>query len=193
MQFWLTKKLTFKYWNLKDTNGSTGVLPPLKSKLNGSATLHHNSSNHHHNGNMINGTNGTDNGGNSSDNMSIKLGSLVSNGSATNGSAVNNSMNTPTSNGHLNGHSLSGLPPAQHMNGVNTLPLMRPTTSDSCRTSVMETSRTTSGSIDSPKTESPEQQNGNFLFFNCFVGSYALLKAFFFFCTMLKKKIFYLF
>ena len=138
---------------------------------------------------MINGTNGTDNGGNSSDNMSIKLGSLVSNGSATNGSAVNNSMNTPTSNGHLNGHSLSGLPPAQHMNGVNTLPLMRPTTSDSCRTSVMETSRTTSGSIDSPKTESPEQQNGNFfLSCYCFVGSHALLKTH---CFLLYNVIFF--
>jgi dual specificity tyrosine-phosphorylation-regulated kinase 2/3/4 len=143
---------------IQDSNGpSSAVLPPLKSKLNGSATLHH----HYTNGNgvMINGSGGgggaADNG---SDTMSIKLNSLVTNGTsgggATNGSAANGA--TPTSNGLSNGHSMSGL---QHMNGVNTLPLMRPTTSDSCRTSVMETSRT-SGSIDSPKTESPEQ-NGS--------------------------------
>jgi len=114
---------------IQDTNGQGSVLPPLKSKLNGSATLHHNSSaSSYHNGNMINGgtSNGTENGSSNGDNMSIKLGSLVSNGSISNGiNGANGSgnVNTPTSNGHhSNGHSLSGLPSATHMNGVNTLP-----------------------------------------------------------------------
>ena len=96
-------------------------LPPLKSKLNGASTLFSGSS-------II-----LDN----SDTMSVN-GSIVSNGSSTNISS--NGLNSNLSNGHSNG---------VHINGMSTLPLMRPTTSESTRTSGLE----------SPKTDSP-QLNG---------------------------------
>lgn len=72
-----------------------------------------------------------------SDAMSVN-GSIVSNGSSTNISS--NGLNSNLSNGHSNG---------VHINGMSTLPLMRPTTSESTRTS----------GIESPKTDSP-QLNG---------------------------------
>lgn len=97
-------------------------LPPLKSKLNGASTLFSGSS-------II-----LDN----SDTMSVN-GSIVSNGSSTNISS--NGLNSNLSNGHSNG---------VHINGMSTLPLMRPTTSESTRTSGLE----------SPKTDSP-QLNGS--------------------------------
>ncbi|XP_023327593.1 dual specificity tyrosine-phosphorylation-regulated kinase 2 [Eurytemora carolleeae] len=73
-----------------------------------------------------------------SDAMSVN-GSIVSNGSSTNISS--NGLNSNLSNGHSNG---------VHINGMSTLPLMRPTTSESTRTS----------GIESPKTDSP-QLNGS--------------------------------
>jgi len=107
-------------------------LPPLKSKLNGTSAGLFNGNSTNSNG-TSNGSASATNGLDNSDAMSIN-GSIVSNGSGV------------TVNGVSNGLSNGG---GVHMNGMSTLPLMRPTTSESSRTA------------ESPKHESPQQQNGS--------------------------------
>jgi len=124
--------------NISDTQH----LPPLKSKLLGGP------------GTLFNGISGSVNSGinNISDNcdsMSIN-GSIVSNGSVNSVAnqqtnpvnGMTNGMSNIQTNGHVNG---------VHVNGMSTLPLVRPSTGDTSRNSTLE----------SPKHETNAQQNGS--------------------------------
>jgi len=110
----------------------TQHLPPLKSKLIGGP------------GTLFNGvgSNGVGHTSDNCDSMSIN-GSIVSNGSVTSiAGATNGVITTSLTNGHVNG---------VHVNGMATLPLVRPTTGDTSRNSTLE----------SPKHDSNAQQNGS--------------------------------
>ena len=119
----------------------TQHLPPLKSKLIGGP------------GTLFNGvgSNGVGHTSDNCDSMSIN-GSIVSNGSVTSiAGATNGVITTSLTNGHVNG---------VHVNGMATLPLVRPATGDTSRNSTLE----------SPKHDTNAQQNGNSGFDGCFVS-----------------------
>jgi len=110
----------------------TQHLPPLKSKLIGGP------------GTLFNGvgSNGVGQNSDNCDSMSIN-GSIVSNGSVTSiAGATNGVITTSLTNGHVNG---------VHVNGMATLPLVRPATGDTSRNSTLE----------SPKHDTNTQQNGS--------------------------------
>ena len=120
----------------------TQHLPPLKSKLIGGP------------GTLFNGvgSNGVGHTSDNCDSMSIN-GSIVSNGSVTSiAGATNGVITTSLTNGHVNG---------VHVNGMATLPLVRPTTGDTSRNSTLE----------SPKHDSNAQQNGNLGINGCFINN----------------------
>ena len=117
----------------------TQHLPPLKSKLIGGP------------GTLFNGvgSNGVGHNSDNCDSMSIN-GSIVSNGSVTSiAGATNGVITTSLTNGHVNG---------VHVNGMATLPLVRPATGDTSRNSTLE----------SPKHDTNTQQNGNSGINGCF-------------------------
>ena len=121
----------------------TQHLPPLKSKLIGGP------------GTLFNGvgSNGVGHTSDNCDSMSIN-GSIVSNGSVTSiAGATNGVITTSLTNGHVNG---------VHVNGMATLPLVRPTTGDTSRNSTLE----------SPKHDTNAQQNGNLGINGCFINKH---------------------
>ena len=101
----------------------TQHLPPLKSKISP--------------GTLFTGTNGASSSVQDSDSMSIN-GSIVSNSSATSGAAANSVSSLANGHATVNGH----------VNGMATLPLVRPTTGEG------------QTSLESPK-HGAGQQNGS--------------------------------